>query len=113
MADLSKGVALFDNVVRSGDRDVSAGENALTFYTQFADNSSPMYSWNIDSHYSLDAFSEGWAAMMLNYSWNIATIQAKSPNLNFSIAPLPQLEGNQTVNYANYWAFAVSKNKNN
>lgn len=111
MTDLSKGMALFDNVIRSGDRDVSAGENALTFYTQFADNSSSMYSWNMDSHYSLDAFSEGWAAMMLNYSWNIATIQAKSPNLNFSIAPLPQLEGNQTINYANYWAFAVSKNK--
>jgi ABC-type glycerol-3-phosphate transport system substrate-binding protein len=49
--------------------------------------------------------------MMLNYSWHIKTIQDKSPNLNFSIAPLPQLQGEQTVNYANYWAFAVSKNK--
>jgi len=111
MADLPRGIALFDNVVRSGEKDVSAGENALDFYTQFANNSSSMYSWNMDSHYSLDAFSEGWAAMMLSYSWNIATIQSKSPNLNFSIAPLPQLEGNQTINYANYWAFAVSKNK--
>jgi multiple sugar transport system substrate-binding protein len=111
MVDLSKKIATFDNIVRSGDQDVSAGENALDFYTQFAKNTSSMYSWNADSHYSLDAFSEGWAAMTLNYSWNIATIQAKSPNLNFSVAPLPQLEGNQVVNYANYWAFAVSKNK--
>ncbi len=112
MVDKNRGIAAFDNVVKSGDKDVAAGENALDFYTQFANNSSPMYSWNKDLHYSLDAFSEGWAAMMLNYSWNIATIQAKSPNLNFSIAPLPQLEGNQKINYANYWAFAVSKNKN-
>ncbi len=111
MVDLSRKISAFDNIVKSGEQNISAGENALDFYTQFAKNSSPMYSWSSDSHYSLDAFSEGWAAMMLNYSWNIATIEAKSPNLNFSVAPLPQLEGNRIINYANYWAFAVSKNK--
>ena len=111
MVDMERGIAFFDNVVKVEEENISAGENALDFYTQFARNSSSMYSWNMNSHYSLDAFSEGWAAMMLNYSWNIATIQAKSPNLKFSVAPMPQLEGKQTINYANYWAFTVSKNK--
>lgn len=112
MVDLARGIATFDSIVKNGNQDVSSGEDALNFYTQFAKNSSPMYAWNSQLHYSLDAFAEGWAGMMLNYAWNVKTIQAKSPNLNFSVAPLPQLEGKQVVNYANYWAFAVSKNKN-
>lgn len=112
MVDMERGIAAFDNIITSGGQNISAGEDALNFYTQFAKKSSSSYSWNPDLHYSLDAFGEGWAAMMLNYSYNIKTIETKSPNLNFSVAPLPQLEGNQTVNYANYWAFAVSKNKN-
>lgn len=111
MIDPIRKTAAFDGVVKSGNQNIAVGENALDFYTQFARNTSSMYSWNVDSHYSIDAFSEGWAAMMLNYSWNIDTIKAKSPNLNFGIAPLPQLNNNQTTNYANYWAFAVAKNK--
>jgi len=47
---------------------------------------------------------------MFNYSYHIPTIKAKSPYLNFSIAPMPQPKSAQfNVNYANYWGFAVSK----
>jgi multiple sugar transport system substrate-binding protein len=89
----------------------SPGENALKFYTEFAKSGSSKYSWNANMHYSIDAFSEGNLAMMLNYSWHIKTIESKSPKLNFAIAPAPQMEGNAPVNYANYWAFGVVKNK--
>lgn len=85
--------------------------DALSFYTQFSQTTSPYYSWNSRMHYSIDAFSEGNLAMMFNYSWHIQTIKDKSPKLNFAIAPVPQFSGNPPVNFANYWGLAVAKNK--
>lgn len=85
--------------------------DALSFYTQFAQTGSQYYSWNPRMHYSIDAFSEGVLAMMFNYSWHIQTIKDKSPKLNFAVASAPQFSGNFPVNYANYWGFAVAKNK--
>ena len=87
------------------------GVAALTFYTNFAKTNSSFYSWNPNMHYSLDAFSEGTLAMMLDYSWDISTIRNKAPKLNFTIAPVPQLNPAAPVNFPNYWAFAVAKNK--
>lgn len=88
-----------------------SGENAFTYYTQFANRSSSLYTWNPLMHYSLDAFYEGKVAMMINYSWHYETIKRKNAKLNFAIAPLPQSESGVKANYANYWAFVVSKNK--
>ena len=89
----------------------SAGSNALDFYTQFANPTSSIYTWNPRMHYSIDAFYEGTAAMMVNYSWHYDTIRRKNAKLNFATAPLPQLSGKQPFNFANYWGFVVSKNK--
>lgn len=111
MADPPAKRALFDQIVKNGDQSISPGENALNFYTQFANNNNSVYTWNPRMHYSIDAFSEGAAAMMINYSWHIDTIAAKAPKLNFAVAPVPQLPDMPAVNYANYWGYAVAKNK--
>jgi multiple sugar transport system substrate-binding protein len=105
------GSATFDQSQMIGGKMVSSGENALTFYTDFARTGSSKYSWNKNMHYSIDAFSEGSLAMMFNYSWHIKTIENKSPKLNFSVAPIPQFPGSTPVNFANYWAYGVSKNR--
>lgn len=104
--------AIFDRPVSRNGESVYPGENALKFYTQFANigGGSP-YSWNPRMHYSLDAFAEGNLAMMFNYSWHRDTIAAKAPKLNFEVAPVPQISGNQAINYANYWGFTVAGNK--
>ncbi|HLN19143.1 MAG TPA: extracellular solute-binding protein [Patescibacteria group bacterium] len=96
--------------VTSGDNYLPAVD-ALNFYTQFSQATSPYYSWNPRLHYSIDAFSEGTLAMMFNYSWHIATIKDKSPKLNFAISSVPQYSGTMPTNFANYWGFAVAKNK--
>lgn len=109
----SRGQAAFSSSISGTSSDRGAvypGEQALTFYTQFADSRSFNYTWNPNMHYSIDAFSEGKTAMMLNYSWNIDTILAKSPKLNFSVSPVPQFENKAPVNFANYWGFVVAKN---
>lgn len=111
MVDMEKGQATFDRVVQKNNINTMPGEESLSFYTQFANSNSAQYSWNSNMHYSIDAFSEGTAAMMINYSWQMATIANKSPKLNFAVAPVPQISGNPPVNYANYWAYAVTKNR--
>ena len=89
----------------------AAGVNALTFYTQFGNPTSSLYTWNPVMHYSIDAFYEGTAAMMINYSWHYETIKRKNSKLNFAVAPLPQPLGAQAFNFPNYWGFVVAKNK--
>jgi ABC-type glycerol-3-phosphate transport system substrate-binding protein len=103
--------AAFDKVVNVGNNSVRAGENALSFYTQFANGRSSDYTWNRNMHYSIDAFYEGTSAMMLDYSWEYSTIKNMNSKLNFAVAPIPQNFPNNPVNYANYWAMTVSRNK--
>ena len=111
MNDEEKKLVTFDEGVTVEGKSTRAGENAWDFYTDFARISSPVYTWNSQMHYSIDSFFEGTAAMMLNYSYTIETVRSKNSKLNFAIAPVPQFAGTKPVNYANYWGFAVAKNK--
>ncbi|TSC90905.1 MAG: Uncharacterized protein CEN90_737 [Parcubacteria group bacterium Licking1014_17] len=90
---------------------VSVGEKSLQYYTDFAQPiKGERYTWNESQHYSIDAFAEGNAAMMFNYSHNISILRGKSGRLNFGVAPAPQPAGASiNVSYANYWAATVSK----
>lgn len=102
-----------DRVLKNGNY-TNPGEEALSFYTSFASPLSNNYNWNLRSDYSIDAFSNGRAAYLFNYSYTGPTIRQKSPNLNFDIAPVPQpnLE-DPTVNFASYWGEVVSKQSEN
>ena len=111
MPDSSDKRAVFDQVLMNGNNSFFPAGNALDFYTSFAKSNLSNYSWNSNMHNSLDAFGEGTLAMMADYSWNIPTILAKAPKLNFDVAPIPQLSSTQPVNFANYWGYAVAKNK--
>ena len=84
---------------------------ALGFYTQFSNIASPRYTWNTNQHYSIDAFYEGTLGMMINYSWQYPTLKQKNAKLNIGIAPLPQFIGGKQSNVANYWGYAVTRNK--
>ncbi len=109
--DPAKGMAVFDRSISLGGEMFYPGERALRFYTDFANPLKSVYTWNRNMDYSIDAFYKGDAAMMINYSYHLPTIRAKSPYLNFDIAPLPQAEGAESkINYANYWGMAVSAN---
>jgi len=105
-----KQVGFILSVNKNGTSTYPAAD-ALKFYTSFASASSTYYTWNPRLHYSVDAFSEGTLGMMLNYSWQMEAIRAKSPKLNFAVAPAPQVAGSPKLDYASYWGYAVSKNK--
>ena len=85
------------------------GQVALEYYTDFTNPAKRVYTWNNAQHYSVDAFQEGTAATMFNYSHQIPLLRSKAPRLNFSVAPMPQLNAVQAANYGSYWAPTVSK----
>jgi len=96
-----------ENFVSFGNEGSSA---AVNFYTDFANPEKRTYTWNEDQIYSIDAFTQKKTAMMINYSHHIENVTDKtSGNLNFKIAPIPQLDENNKVNYANYWVPVVPK----
>jgi len=101
--------ATFDRIPEGQSRNISPGEEALRFYTDFASPSKEVYSWNAAMPNSLDYFAQGNAAFFFGYSYQIPDIKNKAPKLNFGIVKVPQIEGNPEINYANYWVYTASK----
>lgn len=86
------------------------GLEALRFYSDFANPAKEVYSWNDGLDNSIEMFTQGRLAVMFGYAYHLPQIRAQAPKLNFSVAKLPQIEGNeQKVNFANYWVETVSK----
>lgn len=102
--------ATFNQQIRVDNESFNPGAMALDFYTQFARPSKKSYTWNTKADNSVDAFAQGKLAMMISYSYMIPTLKDKAPNLNWGVAPIPQVDttGLKT-NFANYWGEGVSK----
>lgn len=87
----------------------TSSRSALDFYVQFAQGGSLNYTWNANMDYSIDSFRFGKTAMMFNYAYQADRLRVSDPKLNFSVAPMLQLDTNNRKNYANYWGMAVTK----
>ncbi|MDP3997026.1 MAG: extracellular solute-binding protein [bacterium] len=108
---MQSGLSIFDAQNNKVSINNDIGARALTFYTDFANKSKKVYTWNLQQDYSIDAFAAGKTAVMFNYSYSVPTIKAKNPRLNFGVAEIPQIAGSSDsnrVNFASYWPFAVS-----
>lgn len=68
-------------------------EQALKFYTDFADPLKEAYSWNRSLPNSRDFFSSENLAFYLGYASELETLVNRNPNQNFLIAPIPQIKG--------------------
>lgn len=109
---LENGQVTFNTVpLSSRDSNYNPGLEALRFYTDFSNPTKESYSWNGDLPNSLEMFMSGNLAIMFSYSYDLPTIKTQAPKLNFSVAKLPQIEGNPptNINFANYWVEVVSK----
>jgi len=104
----------FGQSIQKNGQYFNPGAIGLSFYSSFANPSSPNYNWNLRSDYSVDAFANGRAAFMISYSYMRPTILQKAPNLNFDVAPVPQPNlDDPAVNFSNYWGEVVSKQSKN
>ena len=97
-----------------GDSQYYPGAEAVRFYTDFANLSKVVYTWNEEMPSAVDAFVQGRLAMMLGYAYQLPFIKAQGPRIDFGIAPVPHINPDGTdayrkpVNLANYWVQVVS-----
>lgn len=97
----------------NGQRDVPPAEQAMEFYTDFANPAKETYTWNANQPNSMDAFIQGQSAFFFGYAYQQPLIRASAPRLNLGVSALPQIEGNPVKNIANYWVWVVSKKSKN
>ncbi len=89
-------------------------EQALSFYTDFSNPTSPKYSWNRSLTDAKSSFITGNLAMYVGFASEFQSIREKNPNLNFDVAPLPQAKGSDIKRtYANTYGLAILKNSKN
>jgi multiple sugar transport system substrate-binding protein len=106
---MNNGSVLFQSIPPGSAQTYNPGLEALRFYTDFSNPAKDVYCWNSSLPNSVTMFEQGNLAIMFDYAYDLATIKAAAPKLNFSVAKMPQIQGNTNqVNYANYWMETVS-----
>lgn len=100
---------------------ISRGEEAVRFYTDFADPNKESYSWNANQPNSLDAFLSGKTAFFIGYGSHKRQIDAAAAPIKYGIAPMLHLKEDGTdaaldgsgnpkpVDYARYTLETVSQ----
>ena len=92
------------------DRNANPSAEALRFYTDFALPQTTAYTWNKDKQNNLEAFTNGELAFFLGYAYHLPLIKSQTlGKLNFSVAPILQIQGRPPANIASYWTPVVSK----
>lgn len=110
LADGRKNVLFSD---RLGFSEAPA-DSAVRFYTEFANPSKTVYSWNKALPNSKDLFLRGDLAMYLGFGSELFDIQEKNPNLNFDVTRVPQVrDGVVKATFGNFYALALLKQSNN
>lgn len=103
--------ATFDTQIKDAEgQRFHPGSHALTFFTDFANPAKQAYSWNEDLPDAFEAFTQGQLAYFVGYSYHAPMIETAAPRLNYDVAALPQVNLNQSANYANYWVETVYTN---
>lgn len=64
--------------------------------------------WDKTMPASTDAFAENRLAFYIAPSWRASELRQKNPELQFGIAPMPQLPDRPVVNWGTFWAYGVS-----
>lgn len=89
-------------------------QSALTFFISFANPSQEIYSWNRSQGSSRDEFAAGDLALYVGLASEEPIIRRQNPNLNFSVASLPQLRDTErAINSGYSYGFAVPRTAKN
>jgi multiple sugar transport system substrate-binding protein len=100
----------WDQAVQTPDgKSILPAAQALQYYTEFADPTKVVYTWNDEQELnSFEAFLEGETAFFFGYAYHLKAIKSRGEKLPYGIAPMPQVNPQAPVNYANYWVNVVS-----
>jgi ABC-type glycerol-3-phosphate transport system substrate-binding protein len=109
LRDTASGTVIAAISPRTGDK-TQATPSALRFYTEFADPSKDDYTWNRSLANSRQAFAAGDVALYVGYASEEPLISRMNPNLNFSVAGIPQIRNSaRSTNMARVYAFATPR----
>lgn len=85
-------------------------ESVMSFYTEFANPNSTVYSWNRGLPDSRNAFTSGTLAFYIGKGSELFDIQSVNPNLSFDVSTVLQTKGtNIRRTFASMNAIAISK----
>lgn len=96
-----------------GKSSAPAAIDALRFYTEFANPANSDYSWNGSFSSAREAFAQGKVALYVGFASESSLIRAMNPNLNYGMAPVPQLAGSRFLTFGRTWGFAVPLSSEN
>lgn len=83
-------------------------ENALRFYTDFANPSKSVYTWNRSLPESKQAFVSGVLSNYIGFASELTSIRKQNSNLNFDVSLVPQVRSSgSSVTYGNITGLAV------
>jgi len=93
------------------------GVEAVKLYTSFADRQSANFTYTNDKNLDgsrkfpsdVQAFGEKKMAMLIHYGYMGLFFNKFYPNLDFKVAPLPQIRLSSPVTISKYWGETVSK----
>lgn len=98
---------------RTGETTQSTA-NALRFFTGFADPSKQFYTWNRAMPEARRAFAAGDLALYIGLASEEPLIRRTNPNLNFSVAAVPQIRGSsRSVVGGHVYGLAIPKTSAN
>jgi ABC-type glycerol-3-phosphate transport system substrate-binding protein len=105
----ANGLPSFNKMPENLKRDIPPAVEALIFYTDYANPSKEVFTWDDTQPNSYDAFISGKTGYFFGYAYHLPRIRAQAPKLNFGVTGMPQIDPTAKVNYANYWVESVSK----
>ncbi|MBI5470089.1 extracellular solute-binding protein [Candidatus Kaiserbacteria bacterium] len=105
----SRGV-LVSTISPQGSTLAAASQNALGFYTQFADPANDAYAWSRALPESQTSFAAGDVGLYVGHASEAANIAKTNPNLNLAMAPLPQIRAmDRTLDTALVYGIAIAR----
>ena len=89
-------------------------QSALRFYTEFANPSKSVYSWNRSLPEAQTAFAAGDVGVYFGFASEYETLRARNPNLNMGVEIVPQIQGgNASMTYGKLTGVSVSRTARN
>lgn len=106
----ANGSVLLDESINA--EGINLGQNALSFYTSFANPNKSSYAWNLEQPDSRETFIRGRSAFYVGYGSDRAPIEANSA-VNFGVAPMFHLQSDGQDNFASPSGQGLSVNYGN
>lgn len=103
-------------LARADANSLSPAQSAMRFFTEFANPTKKRYSWNKSMPPSKEMFTNGDLGIYIGTASELKEISDKNPNLNFDVAPLPQLRGGtgtRLLTTGKIYAVAITKTGKN